>query len=65
MVCYGFPLEFYGDCLTEHKLHEHVESAVRHREPNIQKLAKTYNKLCDDLEQLIRAGKAPQGAIVP
>ena len=51
--------------LSDQKLHAHVESAVKHREPNIQKLAKTYNKLCVELNQLIQDGKAPEGAICP
>lgn len=51
--------------VSESKLHAHVESAVRRREPTIQKLAKAYNRLCSDLAELIREGKAPNAAIAP
>ena len=38
---------------------------MKHQEPNIQKLAKSYNKLCTELSQLIQAGQAPDGVLPP
>ena len=38
---------------------------MRHQEPNIQKLAKAYNKLSVELNKLIDKGKAPEGAVPP
>ncbi|KAF7338870.1 hypothetical protein MSAN_02210100 [Mycena sanguinolenta] len=47
------------------KLHAHTESAVKRREPTISKLATEYNKLCKQIDTLIRAKKAPRKAIAP
>ena len=51
--------------VLDQKLHDHVEAAVKRQEPSIQKLAKTYNKLCTELQKLIETGKAPHGAVAP
>ena len=42
-----------------------MESAVRRREPTIQKLAKAYNRLCSNLAVLIHEGKVPNAAVPP
>lgn len=49
----------------EQKIHSHTESSVKRRDPNIQQLARNYNKLCDDMVRLIQERKAPRGAIAP
>jgi hypothetical protein len=46
-------------------VHSHTEASVKRRDPNIQQLARNYNKLCDDMVRLIRERKAPRGAIAP
>jgi hypothetical protein len=38
---------------------------MKRREPGIIKLAKTFNDLCKELEQLKRQGKAPRNSTVP
>ncbi|KAF8143385.1 hypothetical protein K438DRAFT_1783790 [Mycena galopus ATCC 62051] len=53
------------ECDADAKLHAHTESAVKRREPMIARLAGDYNKLCVELEKLIRNGKAPAGSIPP
>lgn len=49
----------------ENKLKQHTLSAVKKREPGIQAIQRQYNKLCDELEDLIRKKKAPPAAIAP
>lgn len=51
--------------VTDRKLREHTESAVKRRQPTISKLAAEYNKLCAQIEKLIREQKAPRGSIAP
>jgi hypothetical protein len=54
--------------LIEHpdsKLHAHTASAVKRREPTIAKVASEYNKLCAQIEKLIKQGQAPPGSIAP
>ncbi|KAF8207303.1 hypothetical protein K438DRAFT_2084583 [Mycena galopus ATCC 62051] len=50
---------------TDAKLHAHTEPAVKRREPTIARVASDYNKLCVELEKLIRDGKAPAGSMPP
>ncbi|EIN03646.1 hypothetical protein PUNSTDRAFT_35949, partial [Punctularia strigosozonata HHB-11173 SS5] len=50
---------------SERKLHVHVANAIHRREPNIQALARRYNTLCTEMDQLIRRGLAPPGAVAP
>ena len=50
---------------TEQKLYAHTESAVKRREPTINKLNNEYNKLCENIAKLIKERKAPAGAIAP
>ena len=47
------------------KLEKHARTQIKRKEPGIQTLAQKYNKLCADLSQLIKAKKAPRGAVVP
>ncbi|KAF7337301.1 hypothetical protein MSAN_02255300 [Mycena sanguinolenta] len=49
----------YRRLVNDAKLHAHTESAVKRREPTISKLATEYNKLCKQIDTLIRAKKAP------
>ncbi|KAF7360907.1 hypothetical protein MSAN_01120600 [Mycena sanguinolenta] len=55
----------YRRLVNAAKLHAHTESAVKRREPTISKLATEYNKLCKQIDTLIRAKKAPRKAIAP
>ncbi|KAJ7085196.1 hypothetical protein B0H15DRAFT_783307 [Mycena belliarum] len=50
---------------SENQRNEHASQAIRRREPNIAKLAKSYNKMCDDIATLIKTKKAPRGAVAP
>ncbi|KAG6806240.1 hypothetical protein H0H92_012089, partial [Tricholoma furcatifolium] len=47
------------------KVNEHTEASVKRRDPSITDLASTYNKLCDKLVELFKAGKAPCHALLP
>lgn len=49
----------------EQKVNVHVEDSVRRRDPTIQNLARDYNKHCETMATLKRAGKAPAGATLP
>jgi hypothetical protein len=49
----------------DQKLHSHTASSVKRREPRIQRLARSYNKLCAELATLIHQGKAPRNAVPP
>jgi len=51
--------------LSDAKLQGHVETSLKRREPTIVKLAKNYNDLCRQIQDLIRRKKAPLGAIAP
>jgi hypothetical protein len=42
-----------------------VQSKLPHNNSNVQRLARTYNSLCDNIQQLINDGKAPRGAQAP
>ncbi|KAJ7469552.1 hypothetical protein FB451DRAFT_1038682 [Mycena latifolia] len=50
---------------SENQRNEHTGQAIKRREPNIAKLAKSYNKVCEDIAALIKAKKAPAGAVAP
>ncbi|KAJ7816294.1 hypothetical protein B0H14DRAFT_3744065 [Mycena olivaceomarginata] len=50
---------------SENQRNDHASQAIKRREPNISKLLKTYNKLCEDIASLIRTKKAPKGAVAP
>ena len=43
----------------------HTDSAAKHCEPGIVKLAATYNDLCHQISKLITAGRAPPSAVAP
>ena len=55
----------YRKTVNHLKLEKHAQSQVKRKEPGIQALARKYNNLCDELSGLIKAKKAPRGAIVP
>lgn len=46
-------------------MHKHTESAIKRREPSINKLATSYNQLCGQLAALIQKRQAPASAIAP
>ncbi|KAJ7067771.1 hypothetical protein B0H15DRAFT_793738 [Mycena belliarum] len=50
---------------TENQRNEHTNQAIQRREPNITKLASSYNKICQDIAALIKAKKAPAGVVAP
>ncbi|KZP21982.1 hypothetical protein FIBSPDRAFT_664022, partial [Athelia psychrophila] len=48
------------------KLHGiHIEGAVKRRAPTIQGIAKKYNALCIQIENMVKNKLAPAGAVVP
>ncbi|PPR01991.1 hypothetical protein CVT26_008736, partial [Gymnopilus dilepis] len=55
----------YRSSVNQAKLDKHAQQQVKHKEPGIQTLARNYNKLCTDMEAIIKAKKAPKGALVP
>ncbi|OAX34118.1 hypothetical protein K503DRAFT_645687, partial [Rhizopogon vinicolor AM-OR11-026] len=57
--------ELENAILSEMKLQNHTEASVKHHEPGIIKLSKTYNNLCTQLQALIHQGKAPPKALPP
>ncbi|THV01542.1 hypothetical protein K435DRAFT_655068 [Dendrothele bispora CBS 962.96] len=50
---------------SEQRLDNHTREAIQRREPGIANLATKYNKLCDEMAELIRRRKAPRSAVVP
>ncbi|THU96080.1 hypothetical protein K435DRAFT_858916 [Dendrothele bispora CBS 962.96] len=50
---------------SEQRLDNHTREAVQRREPGIVSLVAKYNKLCDEMAELIRRRKAPKFAIAP
>ncbi|KAJ7708183.1 hypothetical protein B0H17DRAFT_1191672 [Mycena rosella] len=50
---------------SENQRNEHAGAAIKQREPNIARLVKEYNKICDQIEALIKAKKVPARAVVP
>ncbi|KAJ7603276.1 hypothetical protein DFH06DRAFT_1022371, partial [Mycena polygramma] len=50
---------------TDTKLKTHIEDAVKRRDPGIQELVRHYNKLCAEMERLIKNHKAPRNALPP
>ncbi|KAJ7659679.1 hypothetical protein DFH06DRAFT_1269126 [Mycena polygramma] len=48
---------------TDTKLKTHIEDAVKRRDPGIQELVRHYNKLCAEMERLIKNHKAPRNAL--
>lgn len=49
----------------EERINEHTQDSVKRRDPSIAELARRYNKLCDDMQTLIRQKKAPQNSVGP
>ena len=55
----------YRKTVNRLKLEAHAGQQLKRKEPGIQNLARKYNKLCQDMENLIRTRRAPKGAQVP
>ncbi|KAJ7447425.1 hypothetical protein FB451DRAFT_1411843 [Mycena latifolia] len=51
--------------LFQNQRNEHAGQAIKQREPNIAKLANSYNKICEEIAALIKAKQAPAGAVAP
>ncbi|KAG6914745.1 hypothetical protein DXG01_015538 [Tephrocybe rancida] len=49
----------------DHKVDAHTASSVKQRKPAITKVARSFNALCDTIEDLFRRGKAPPGTTCP
>ncbi|TFK58292.1 hypothetical protein BDN72DRAFT_782285, partial [Pluteus cervinus] len=47
------------------KLTTHTESSIQRRDPTIKQIARSYNKLCDEMKALALQNKAPEGSICP
>ncbi|KAJ3825201.1 hypothetical protein F5880DRAFT_1478695 [Lentinula raphanica] len=50
---------------SEQRINEHTQDSVKRRDPGISQLAHKYNKLCDDMNTLIRQKKAPRNVVAP
>jgi hypothetical protein len=55
----------YRNTVNHAKLEAHAKQQVKHKEPAIQTLARKYNTLCKELLEMIKAKKAPRGAVAP
>ncbi len=55
----------YRNTVNHAKLEAHAKQQMKRKEPGIQTLARKYNTLCNDLVDLIKAKKAPRGAVAP
>ncbi|KAG6912814.1 hypothetical protein DXG01_011805, partial [Tephrocybe rancida] len=51
--------------VNDQKVDAHTAASVKSRKPAISKLARSYNALCNTMQQLFDKGKAPCGAICP
>ncbi|KAJ8455492.1 hypothetical protein ONZ45_g18932 [Pleurotus djamor] len=49
----------------DENLRRHTQDAIHRREPGLQSLARQYNTMVDQMDSLIKAGKAPTGATLP
>ncbi|KAJ3714473.1 hypothetical protein C8R42DRAFT_591231, partial [Lentinula raphanica] len=50
---------------VEQRINEQTQESVKRRDPGISQLAYKYNKLCEDMNRLIRQKKAPRNSIAP
>ncbi|CAK5282226.1 unnamed protein product [Mycena citricolor] len=57
--------KFELDRVEHAKMTTHIEDAVRRRDRSIKDVCRLYNRLCKELEELIRLGCAPRNAIAP
>ncbi|THV03125.1 hypothetical protein K435DRAFT_916154 [Dendrothele bispora CBS 962.96] len=55
----------YSKQRSEQRLDDHTREAIQQREPGITNLASKYNKLCDEMADLIRQHQAPNFAMAP
>ncbi|KDR79080.1 hypothetical protein GALMADRAFT_136978 [Galerina marginata CBS 339.88] len=55
----------YRNTVNQAKLQKHTDQQIRRKEPGIQSLARSYNKLCTELVKMIETKKAPRGALAP
>ncbi|CAK5275206.1 unnamed protein product [Mycena citricolor] len=57
--------KFELDRVEHAKMTTHIEDAVLRRDRSIKDVCRLYNRLCKELEELIRLGCAPRNAIAP
>ncbi|KAJ7448184.1 hypothetical protein FB451DRAFT_1187935 [Mycena latifolia] len=50
---------------SENQRNKHAGQAIKRREPNIVKLANSYNKICEDIAAPIKAKQVPAGVVAP
>lgn len=50
---------------VEQRINDHTKDSVKRRDPAIADLARRYNKLCEDMQTLIRQKKAPKNSVAP
>ncbi|THU94400.1 hypothetical protein K435DRAFT_820010 [Dendrothele bispora CBS 962.96] len=50
---------------SDQHLKEHTADSVKRRDPDIQQLAQKYNKLVQEMRDLVMTKKAPRNAVVP
>lgn len=51
--------------ITDIKSAKHIEGSVKRRSPTIQGIARKYNVLCGEIQQMVNRKVAPTGAVVP
>ena len=52
-----------SDSSVKQRINEHTQDSVQRRDPGISELACRYNRLCNDMEMLIRQRKAPRNSV--
>ncbi|KAJ3816384.1 hypothetical protein F5880DRAFT_1619395 [Lentinula raphanica] len=50
---------------SEQRINELTQDSVKRRDPGITQLAYKYNRLCEDMNTLIRRKKAPRNSVAP
>ncbi|KAJ3738040.1 hypothetical protein EV360DRAFT_77194, partial [Lentinula raphanica] len=50
---------------AQQHINELTQDSVKRRDPGISQLASRYNRLCEDMETLIRRKKAPRNSVAP
>ena len=55
----------YRKTVNHLKLEKNAQSQIKRKEPGIQALVRKYNKLCQELDHMIKGRKAPRGAVAP
>lgn len=54
-----------GLAISDMKSAQHIEGSVKRRAPTIQGIARKYNVLCVEIQQMVDRKVAPAGAVVP